>query len=793
MVTCTNCGIDIQGEFKFCPSCGTKIVAAPAPETSLIGTTLTNKYRVLSEIGSGSMGTVYLAEHIGLKKQVAIKVLRSDLQVSEESLRRFQREGIAAGKFNHPNAIQIFDFDRAADDTFFLAMEYINGSNLKEIINREDRLDLATAVSIIGQVLRALDEAHRGGIIHRDLKPENIMVAEGGNGAPMVKVLDFGLSKLVDLPEDDSYKTQVGRILGSPRYMAPEQCAGNPVDHRIDLYAAGLILFEMLSGQSPSPANTLTELLMKRINEPPPSLIDKHPDLDISKGLDEFLHKALETDPGARYQSAAEMIAALEAALDPSVAFAVAGQSALEMRPRGKRGRSTAGARQRPARAVPVRFLAGGAVVIAVAVVVFLILTQGGSSESTTASLVSLKSPEDRTDLENRYVSLLLDAGSRLAERDFDAALAATEEMVRMECADAEVYLVRGSIYLERGDLDMARADFEEAVRSTQGYAAAEAGLGWVHLAKDDLDSAMRCFERAVQIDGRCVQGLTGQGAVHFGLGDLAKATEVLESVFEIDPADARSAYYLGSIRLREGDLDAAVEDYVRAVRNDPRAPDPYTGLGEVYRLQGDAEQAERQFREALELDPAALEANIALAALLVEEERFSEAQPLLEEGIRRHSGEGKLHILQGVTREAEGLDAEAISSLRRGIELTPEDPEARIFLGILYQREERYSEALEQYRAAAELDSTSAQPLLNQGLVLFMLERYEEAGQALRRAASIDGDNPFIHYNLGIVYSEYLGESAWALEHLLRYEALGGLDAARDRRVRRLLASMGY
>ena len=301
MSKCLHCGHEPEGTPRFCPECGTKLGESAGASDSLLGRTLSQKYRIVEELGSGGMGTVYMAEHTGLKKRVAVKVLHADLQVSEESMQRFQREGIAAGSFSHPGAIQIFDFDKDESGVLYLAMELVEGYDLKTFLRREGILEPAQAVALTRQILEVLAEAHQHGIVHRDLKPDNIMItSERGTGSErhFVKLLDFGLSKLVDRPLDASLMTQTGRIMGTPSYMSPEQCKGGEVDHRSDLYSVGLVLYEMLSGEPTFSGDSVPELLVKHASEPPPSLLDVHPELGVSPELDEVLQQRTDQGPG---------------------------------------------------------------------------------------------------------------------------------------------------------------------------------------------------------------------------------------------------------------------------------------------------------------------------------------------------------------------------------------------------------------------------------------------------------------------------------------------------------------
>jgi len=276
MSACLQCGHDDPAGFLFCPRCGTKSVEGSGATNPLLGRILNGKYRIESEMGSGAMGTVYMAEHIGLKKKVALKVLHPDLQVSDESLQRFQREGIAAGKFSHPHLIQIFDFDKGEGRVFYLAMEFVEGSNLTAFLRQRGRLPVPVAVRLARQILSCLAEAHRHGIVHRDLKPDNIMVTEGTRGELRVKVLDFGLAKLGDRRLISSPVTQPGRLLGTPLYMAHEQALGDPVTPRTDIWALGLVMFTLLTGKSywqaaTNPDAGVNALFVEVLNLPLPS------------------------------------------------------------------------------------------------------------------------------------------------------------------------------------------------------------------------------------------------------------------------------------------------------------------------------------------------------------------------------------------------------------------------------------------------------------------------------------------------------------------------------------------
>jgi serine/threonine protein kinase len=248
------------------------------------------------------MGVIYQAHDPVIDREVAIKLIRTDLLSSEEQadyLERFQHEARAAGRCAHPNIVAIYDF-AVFEGNPFLAMEYVDGRNLSQALAQSGRFTPTAAVAVIGQVLDALACAHGLGIVHRDVKPANILLLADGR----VKMTDFGISRL-----DSSVLTQTGSVIGTPSYMSPEQCRGDVVDARSDLFSTGIVLYELLSGERPFTGRSLTEVSFRLINEAAPDLGAKCPDLP--KPLVAVVHRALAKRPEERFSSAAEMAAAL--------------------------------------------------------------------------------------------------------------------------------------------------------------------------------------------------------------------------------------------------------------------------------------------------------------------------------------------------------------------------------------------------------------------------------------------------------------------------------------------------
>lgn len=276
-------------------------------DTALVGQVLASQFRILKKLGQGGMGAVYLAEQLEMERKVVVKVLHEEVSAQNPIIiERFKREAKAVAQLNHPNIVQVFVFGHADNGQLYLAMEYIEGRDLGSELGH-GVLAQPRALKILDQVCAALIEAHGAGIVHRDLKPENIMLAQRHGNPDYVKVLDFGIAKLHDSGDSKPALTQQGSVFGTPRYMSPEQVRGQPVDARSDLYALGLILYEMVCGRHPFEAVTTIDYLMKHVNEPVPVPSVEFQDLEIAPRIEALVLKCLEKDPAQRYQSAAEL------------------------------------------------------------------------------------------------------------------------------------------------------------------------------------------------------------------------------------------------------------------------------------------------------------------------------------------------------------------------------------------------------------------------------------------------------------------------------------------------------
>ena len=245
----------------------------------LIGKSIAGRYKIVSKLGDGGMGVVYKAIQTSVDRTVAVKILHPHLMSNTDAMQRFQREAKTCSKLKDANAIHLYDFG-IENHLTYLVMEYIEGQSLRDMLQPGKPLQLRRAANLIGQICSALAEAHALDIVHRDLKPGNIMITRRRN-REHVKVVDFGIAKIVSDETKATHMTQTGMIIGTPQYMSPEQAEGGKIDLRSDIYSLGIILYELVTGDTPFQADTPLQLLLKHVKDPPPPPRKLRPDLDI--------------------------------------------------------------------------------------------------------------------------------------------------------------------------------------------------------------------------------------------------------------------------------------------------------------------------------------------------------------------------------------------------------------------------------------------------------------------------------------------------------------------------------
>jgi serine/threonine-protein kinase len=278
-----------------------------------VGQTIGN-YTITAKLGEGGMGVVYLAEHPVIGRKVALKAIHPELSRNPEVVSRFETEAKSVNQIGNEHIVDIHDFGRTQDGEFYFIMEFLQGESLADKLKREGSFPAARALQVASQVADALAASHEHGIIHRDLKPENIFLITRGSNSDFVKVLDFGLAKLTAGEEKVTHKTRTGSVMGTPYYMAPEQCEGKAsIDHRADLYSLGVILFEMMTGRVPFGGDGYGEIIVKHITHPPPSARSINPQLTAAH--EAILFRSLAKNREDRFPSMSDFRAAM---LDPA-------------------------------------------------------------------------------------------------------------------------------------------------------------------------------------------------------------------------------------------------------------------------------------------------------------------------------------------------------------------------------------------------------------------------------------------------------------------------------------------
>ena len=361
---------------------------------------LDGRYKVVEPIGEGAMGSVYRGERLKLGRAVAIKVINEEIP-NEASRKRFEREALAMAKLEHPHCASVLDVGVHVGRPY-VVMELVTGKNLKEVI-KEGPVPMMRAIDLTRQVLSGLSHAHEHGVIHRDIKPANVVLSQKSGLGDHVKILDFGLARF---SSQETSNLTTGVVLGTPNYMAPEQIRGSSFDHRIDLYACGVMLFELLTGSKPFEANDPVAVCFQHLNDPPPRLADKSGGRQFGP-LEDVVARALAKDPADRFQTADEFAAALSDAVSKPLFSSAPPEPAVEAKPRatGRRAAATPSARKSSSsvptsRPKSVRSLIiAGIVVGAVGIVaVVVIATTGKESkpvEPTASSPPPAATPPD--------------------------------------------------------------------------------------------------------------------------------------------------------------------------------------------------------------------------------------------------------------------------------------------------------------------------------------------------------------------------------------------------------------
>jgi len=447
----------------------------PERRGPLTGRLVDGRYQILELIGEGGMGAVYRAIHQRMDKELAFKVLLPEYTAMEGLARRFQQEAQSASRLDHRGIIQVFDFGQTDDGLLYLVMAYLRGRSLTDLISKEAPLPVSRVMALGAQICGALAHAHDQGVVHRDLKPDNVMIVEGEAGVEQVKLLDFGIAKITQGEGAASGLTEAGAIFGTPEYLSPEQAAGDPVDHRSDLYSLGVILYEMLSGRKLFSADTNVKYLFAHMHDVPEPLTTIVPHLGLSPKLDQVVGRVLAKSPAQRFQTAEELAEVLtrlasqqampvQAEVAPSGLARVesgplppvgASPPATTVSPGQHTGASTSDPEAEQKRKLVVWGLgsAVGALLVLV-MALSLVLSDDESGAGKGAG-------GDRQRASDTHLRLI---GGLIAGAHFDKAEKRLRAVVRKAPKDPRVHLLYGHLYFRRGMAEACLASYTTAV-----------------------------------------------------------------------------------------------------------------------------------------------------------------------------------------------------------------------------------------------------------------------------------------------------------------------------------------
>jgi len=651
---CLLCGALRPAEGHLCKVNQVGDGSAPISTANWIGVVVGTHYQILSLIGRGGMSTVFKARHQLLKKMVALKILTPQFRVDQQKLLRFQQEAISVGRLDHPNIIKIYEFALPEDREPYLVMDYVEGSTLADEIARNP-LPLSRALNIFKQICRGLSHAHKMGVIHRDLKPSNVMIESDDSTGKIqptsekIKIVDFGIAKVLT-PELPTVKlTQTGEIFGSPLYMSPEQCMGKSLDARSDIYSLGCLIFETLTGKPPFEGLSVLETIHLHLYGVPPLTTTYAPSLEHSEAVNSIILRCLAKNPDDRYQSMEAVLYALER-LDGSARESFLQRIFLSWKMRNLLHNATHHGNW------PIQI---GISIIAVAVLTTAFAIWEQSSGIVTSKQIRPKPTVDSSiqsaDAETQKLFL---SAMILGQKEFDdgrlvPARKVFLDFVSQPMSPEETNLLKAQVYVQLADLEYVDGqipqsnEFFEKARDFQDAAVLAPFTSALAQLKE--------LEEAKKIDDDIFDNLNDEARICEELQAMPKAKLILERTLKAGkkllPPDsariARTEKNLAHVYFALGDLKQAHDYYKKSLQIRLLKPG-------FYQL-----DAIRTLKDTAELD-------IAL-------NNFDEAHKFLDQGIQlMHSNANlnnwimaDLHVLRAKVFEHSGSSDNVISELR--------------------------------------------------------------------------------------------------------------------------------
>jgi pentatricopeptide repeat protein len=778
---CPKCDLENTADSEFCRKCGTRFngvdqasftkTLETTTDELVRGTLFAGRYEIIEELGAGGMGRVYRAHDTKLNEEVALKLIRPEIGLDKRTIERFQNEIKLTRKITHKNVCRMYDFHEEGK-TLYLTMEYVRGEDLKSFIKRSKVLSTGTALSITQQVAEGLGEAHKLGVIHRDLKPGNIMIDKEGQA----KIMDFGIARAIR----EKGITMAGALVGTPEYMSPEQVEGKEADPRSDIYALGVILFEMVTGQVPFEGKTAFSIAAKHKTEPPP--IPKKLAPQIPEGLSKLILRCLEKDKAKRYQTAEELISDLSLVED-----------ALPTAERVVPKRKTATHREITVKFELRRFVIPVAAVLILGVGGFLLwrnvinrpLPPLPSAKPTIAVLYLKNNSGDPTlDIWKENLPTLLAAGLNQSRylRVLDdptvygiltklnlvsSGKYTADELKRIAAEGGATHLLSGNYFTASGkfivNLSLIDAKTGNVVKPIQEEAPnKDAVYNSVDVLVKKIKLALNIPEQLIDEDIYKMMGDVSSKnpqalqkyveAVRFSQNyEDDKATKALERAVELDPEFAMAYVMLGRICGGQGDYFKEFQCLTKAYELRDKLPekDRLIVEGSLYMAKEKTiPKAIDLLRKAVERYPEDFQARADLASLgwVDIDLRIKELENLIYE-------QNQTKAIATYTSLAEyychkGEYSRARECYETMVNANPPDATRQAYLGDFFMLEKNYDAALREFRKAVALAPDDPLIKINSAFYYYLfrgeLKKYRETIEGLRRVSkdpsSLDG-----------------------------------------------------
>jgi eukaryotic-like serine/threonine-protein kinase len=724
-IKCPKCHSENPETVRFCGECGTQLIPSKGPQVSKTltletqaegltrGTLFAGRYEIIEELGTGGMGRVYRAFDKKIDEEVALKLIKPEIAAEKRAVERFRNELKVARRISHPNVCRMHDLGEEGK-TLYITMEYVKGEDLKSLLHRMKALTIGAAISISRQVAEGLSEAHKLGIVHRDLKPGNIMIDKEGQA----KIMDFGIARSLA----GGGTTAEGAIIGTPEYMSPEQVEGKEADQRSDIYALGIILFEMVTGRLPFEGETPFSIANKQKSEPPPDPRKLNP--QIPAELDRVILRSLEKAKEKRYQTTWEFLADLAAV-----------EEAL---PTGERISSQP--KPKTSREITVKFAPKKLFVPALALLVLvatgIILWRYIPRKETVSTAIAKKSIavlpfEDLSATKNQeplaegIPETLINAlssieGLHVSARTSSFFFKGRQQDIR------DIGQKLGVETLLEGSIQVAGTKLRIMVRLIKIANGFPIWSQDYDKTVDDIFSIQDDIAKSV-VNALKIK-LLGEKEEH-----LVKSYTANREVYNL----YLQGRYFWEKRGKE-DVERAIEFFNRAIEKDPTYALAYAGLADSYQVLGNTTRlppneafpkAISAARKALEIDGGLAEAHVSLAMSLWNyEHNFVEAEKEFKMAIELNPGYATAHHWFALVLSNLGRHDEAIKEIMQARDLDPLSPHINANVGALLSQARKYDKAIEELKKSAELFPEDATSYFYLGGVYALMGRYEEA-----------------------------------------------------------------